>query len=84
MFWKGQPQRRILNSVDSRGKSLREGPVRSSENEREHSEHDERAQVQQWKSREICVSKNVDETVRLQSEKKRRVNTREAAMDCRE
>ena len=30
-----------------------------------------------------CVTKNLDEAVRLRSEKKRRLDTREAIRDCR-
>ena len=60
---------RILDSANPREKNLTEGCVRCSEDEREHSEHDEGAQVPQWKLREP-VCQNFDETVRLQSEKR--------------
>ena len=36
-----------------RDRSLKEGCVRCSEGEREHSEHDVEAQVTRWKSREL-------------------------------
>ena len=46
---------RILDSANPREKSLTEGCVRCSEDERGHSEHDEEAQVPRWKSREpVC------------------------------
>ena len=51
-------------------KNLAIGCVRCSVDEREHSERDEGAQVPRWKSKGICVSKNLDETVRLQFEKR--------------
>ena len=38
-------------------KNLTEGCVRCSEDEREHSEHDEGAQVPRWKSREPACRK---------------------------
>ena len=45
---------RVLDSANPR-KNLKEGCVRCSEDERGHSEHDEGAQVPQWKSREpVC------------------------------
>ena len=47
-----------------------ESCVRRSEGERKHSERDERAQVPRWKPRGTCVSKNLNETFRLQSEKR--------------
>ena len=46
---------RILDSAYPRDKNLKEGCVHCSEDEREHSEHDEGAQVSQWKLREpVC------------------------------
>ena len=43
----------ILHSADRReSKNLKEGCVRCSVDEKGHSEHDEGAQVPQWKSRE--------------------------------
>ena len=48
--------RRILDSANPRViRALTEGCVRCSVDEREHSEHDEGAQVPRWKSREpVC------------------------------
>ena len=46
---------RILDSANPRDKNLKEGCVRCSEDEREHSEHDEEAQVPRWKLRKpVC------------------------------
>ena len=46
---------RILDSGDPRDKSLTVDCVRCIEDEREHSEHDEEAQVPRWRSREaVC------------------------------
>ena len=42
---------RILDSDNPRDKSLKEGCVRCSEDQREHSKHDEGAQVPRWKLR---------------------------------
>ena len=58
---------RILDFANSRDKNVTGGCVRCSVDERENSEDNEGAQVPRWKS---SVSKNFDETVRLQSEKK--------------
>ena len=49
---------------------LTEGCVRCSVDEREHSECDEGVEVTSVEIKQTCVSKNVDETVRLQSEQR--------------
>ena len=47
--------RRILDSANPRDRNLKKGCVHCSEDERGHSEHDEGAQVPQWKLREpVC------------------------------
>ena len=62
---------RILDSANpKRDKSLTEGCVRRSVDEREHSERDEGCTSSSVEIEGACVSKNIKETVRLQSEKK--------------
>ena len=58
----------ILDSANHRDKSVTVGCVHHSENKRAHSQHDDGAQVPQWKSRKPVV-KNLDKTVRFQFEK---------------
>ena len=53
-----------------RDRSFAEGCVHFSANERAHSKRDEEAQAPQRKPKRRCVSKNLNETVRLQSEKR--------------
>ena len=74
---------KILDSANpTEIKSLTEGCVRCSKDERGHSERDEGAQIPSVEIEGICVSKNLDETTRFQSEKRvdmrdqRKVTTR--------
>ena len=64
--------------------SLTEGCVRCSEGEREHSEYVVEAQVDLVEIEGTCVSKNLDETVCLQSEKREEwiPEIREITRDC--
>ena len=57
-------------------KNLTVGCVRCSVDEREHSEHDEGAQVPRWKSKEsVCQEFRLDSTPPVRE--KRRVDTRD-------
>ena len=48
---------RILDSANPKEKSLTEGCVRCTVDEREHSERDDGAEVPRWKSREPACQK---------------------------
>ena len=68
---------RILNSANpNQDKSLTDGCVRCSIDQKEHSKHDEEAQVSQWKSREPVCQKILMRQY-ASCPRKRRVDTKD-------
>ena len=72
---------RILDSANPRDKKLKEGGVRCSADEREHSKHDEGAQVPRWKLREPVCQKILMRQYASSPRKEKSENEREEERD---